>query len=174
MDLFFFVPALESLGKWARQLVAESIGKEFDRDGRTIHNGITPTVSIGSVDLHSVAQLNFGGPKDKWTMLVSARSHELKEKASGWSKLADIPEVSPGEVFDAILAGTRAAYAKRDLPLLHVELSSVSPYTIGAWMAWFMIATYISSEIMNLNAFDQPAVEDYKRATREHLSHHKQ
>jgi glucose-6-phosphate isomerase len=57
------------------------------------------------------------------------------------------------------------------LPLLEVELPQVSPYVLGAWMAWMMAAVYIASEILNVNAFDQPAVEDYKQATRMYLAH---
>ena len=65
-DNFIFLPQLESLGKWYRQLLGESIGK----DGK----GITPTVSIGSTDLHSVGQLYLGGPKDKITTFISSEN----------------------------------------------------------------------------------------------------
>lgn len=172
MDLFLFDPALESLGKWARQLIAESLGKEHDRDGRTVRAGVTPTVSIGSVDLHSMAQLIFGGPKDKWTMLVSVReSGSSTHPANGFVSLAHLDGRTPTEVHRAILSGVRAAYAKNSLPLLDVELPQASPYTLGAWMAWMMSAVYFASEIMNVNAFDQPAVEDYKQATRTYLAH---
>jgi glucose-6-phosphate isomerase len=172
MDLFFFDPALESLGKWARQLIAESLGKEHDRDGRTLRSGVTPTVSVGSVDLHSMAQLVFGGPKDKWTMLVSVRESGVSTlPANGFVSLAGLDGRTPTEVHRAILSGVRAAYAKNSLPLLEVELPRVSPYVLGAWMAWMMAAVYIASEILNVNAFDQPAVEDYKQATRMYLAH---
>ncbi len=61
-DTFFFLPQLESIGKWYRQLTGESLGKELDLQGKKVHAGITPTVSIGSTDLHSVGQLYLGGP----------------------------------------------------------------------------------------------------------------
>ncbi len=66
-DSFFFHPELESVGKWYRQLTGESVGKEKDLNGKEIHAGITPTVSLGSTDLHSLAQLFLGGPTDKIT-----------------------------------------------------------------------------------------------------------
>ncbi len=69
-DNFVFNSELESLGKWYRQLMGESIGKEHDLDGNKIHAGITPTVSVGSTDLHSVGQLYLGGPKDKITTFI--------------------------------------------------------------------------------------------------------
>ena len=66
-DLFLFANDLESLGKWCRQLMAESLGKEFNKKGEKVNIGITPIVSIGSTDLHSMAQLYLGGPYDKFT-----------------------------------------------------------------------------------------------------------
>lgn len=172
MDLFFFDPALESLGKWARQLIAESLGKTLDLDGRTVRAGITPSVSIGSTDLHSMAQLVFGGPRDKWTMFVTVReSVQCYEMGNGLSALAGIEGKTAAEVFRAIIAGVQRAYATHDLPLLSVELPTTTAYVIGAWMIWMMIAVAVAAEMLHVNAFDQPAVEDYKRATREYLAH---
>lgn len=173
LDLFFFDPAFESLGKWARQLISESLGKKHDRDGRTVHAGVTPTVSIGSTDLHSMAQLVYAGPRDKWTMLVTVKGAPSHFTSDGFISLAHFNGRSAEEVFRAIVAGTRAAYAKNDLPLLDVELPAASPFVVGAWMAWMMAAVYIAGEILNIDPFDQPAVEDYKQATKAYLAHHR-
>ena len=67
-NTFVFDPDLESLGKWYRQLLAESIGKSHDV-------GVTPIVSIGSTDLHSMAQLYLAGPHDKFTNFIT-RPHQ--------------------------------------------------------------------------------------------------
>jgi glucose-6-phosphate isomerase len=64
---------LESLGKWYRQLMGESLGKEFDLKGRQIFIGITPTYCIGSTDLHSMGQQYLGGPFDTFTTFVSIK-----------------------------------------------------------------------------------------------------
>ena len=53
-----------------RQLVAESLGKEYNTSNKQVLVGITPTVSIGSIDLHSVGQLYLGGPYDKFTTFI--------------------------------------------------------------------------------------------------------
>lgn len=73
-DTFLFSVDLESMGKWYRQLMGESIGKTRTYDG--MHTGITPTVSIGSTDLHSVAQLYLGGPRDKFTTFVRVEENK--------------------------------------------------------------------------------------------------
>src|SRR5690606_20928583 len=49
-DTFLYDPALEGIGKWYRQLLAESIGKAVNRSKQVVHTGITPLVSIGSTD----------------------------------------------------------------------------------------------------------------------------
>ena len=53
--------------------MAESLGKEFNKKGETVNTGITPVVSIGSTDLHSMAQLYLGGPYDKFTTFLSSK-----------------------------------------------------------------------------------------------------
>ncbi len=73
-DSFIFATDFEGAGKWYRQLVAESVGKEFNYAGTVrLRAGFTPTTSIGSTDLHSVGQLYFGGPRDKFFRIVSIK-----------------------------------------------------------------------------------------------------
>lgn len=72
-DLFLVGNDLESVGKWYRQLMGESIGKEFNKDKKRVLEGITPTVSLISVDLHSMAQIYLGGPYDKFTTFVDVK-----------------------------------------------------------------------------------------------------
>ena len=56
-DLFVFAPDLFMLGNWYKQLIGESLGKKIDREGKIVEVGFTPVVSVGTTDLHSVAQL---------------------------------------------------------------------------------------------------------------------
>ncbi|MDP3964271.1 MAG: hypothetical protein Q8Q20_01245 [bacterium] len=167
-DLFVFRPQLESYGKWLRQLTGESVGKEFDLDGRSAHTGITPTVSVGSTDLHSVGQLYLGGPRDKVTTFVYADpgmtltlpANLVNQLVAG---LADRPIKDP---LEAILDGTIEAYAKRALPFMTVRLGQLSEFVMGELMQWKMIETMLLAKLMNVNAFDQPNVEEYKQITR--------
>jgi len=79
-DFFPFSLDMKSLGLWYRQLLAESIGKEYARDGSRVNVGITPTVSVGSTDLHSLVQLHLGGPRNTITTFVTVqkRRHDLQ------------------------------------------------------------------------------------------------
>ena len=171
-NIFLFNPELESLGKWERQLIGESIGKERDIDGNVIRAGITPIVSIGSTDLHSMAQLYFGGPKDKFTMLVHAPMNELlrlPEEGVFHGLVEGLPGKTPNDIMQAIIGGVRAAYKKNDLPFMDVEFAEISPRSLGAYLMWRMITIMYLAKFLHVNAFDQPNVEDYKTTTKELL-----
>jgi len=171
INFFFFHPELESLGKWSRQLYAESLGKMTSRGGKTIHAGITPIVSIGSTDLHSMAQLYFAGPRDKFTVaLFSPQIHArystteyLGELHASW-KTAD-----PQVVMKAIYSGVLSAYNDHELPFAEIIAPQLNLYTIGAYMMMEMITVVLLSTLLDVNPYDQPNVEDYKKFTRTHL-----
>ncbi|MBI2024935.1 MAG: SIS domain-containing protein [Candidatus Harrisonbacteria bacterium] len=165
-DLFIFEPDLEMIGKYCRQLIGESLGK----DGK----GITPTVSIGTADLHSVGQLYLGGPKDKFTTFLSVKNHGadfvIPNKTSIAELVPDLAEKKFSEALAATLNGVKAAYRKKDLPFSAIELAEISEGTIGAFLAMKMLETVYLGKLLNVNAFDQPAVESYKEETRKLLS----
>ena len=173
-DTFVFQSELESLGKWYRQLLGESIGKEHDVTGAVVHTGITPTVSVGSTDLHSVGQLYLGGPANVQTTFVSvAPQHALCVPTD--RRFASIVEMITSQSTDAIggaiLAGTQAAYQKQRRPFVTVELAAVSAYELGAFMQWKMIEVMYLGQLLRVNPFDQPHVELYKTETKRILSH---
>jgi glucose-6-phosphate isomerase len=172
LDFFFFDPRFESLGKWTRQLWGESLGKSTDREGRPVHKGILPTVSIGTEDLHSMLQFYFGGPRDRMTVFVPP-SISLGAKVSEHPFNALIPGLEGRdmkEVLDAIYVGVRSAYREHGLAAMEVKPSDFGAKFIGAFMQWQMCAVAALGDSWDVNAFDQPNVEDYKKVTREILA----
>lgn len=164
-DTFIFEPDLEWVGKWYRQLVGESLGK----DG----TGMTPTVSIGTTDLHSVAQLYLGGPKDKFTTFISIKNHgkdfSIPTKSGADELVEDISGKKFGVLLDAVLAGVKKAYQKQNLPFAEIELADLSERTLGAFLQMKMMEVVYLAKLMGVNAFDNPAVELYKEETRKLL-----
>ena len=136
-NTFFFHPELESLGTWYRQLLAESIGK----NGK----GITPTVSLGTTDLHSVGQLYLGGPRDTITTFVNAPTNRA---------------------MTAIYEGVKKTYQNRGIPFMEILLPDLSPHSLGAFMQFKMMEVVLLAKLLNVNAFDQPDVDAYKTAAR--------
>ncbi len=172
-NIFHFAPELESLGKWERQLIAESLGKEKDIMGKVVHTGITPIVSIGSTDLHSMAQLYFGGPRDKFTMLVGVQSvsvSRVAEKPLLYGLVSGIEGKTASDVMSAIFQGVVLAYKRHRLPFAEVSLPPPSPHVLGAYLQWRMLTVIHLATLMHVNPYDQPSVEDYKEGTRAVLS----
>ena len=70
---------------------------------------------------------------------------------------------------EAIFDGVKGAYEKNKLPFSVVRLKDISPHTLGLYMEWRMATVVYLAKLMNVNPFDQPNVEDYKKVTREIL-----
>jgi len=69
-----YINALNNLGNWYQQLVAESLGKKG--------KGINPTLSFGPKDHHSLLQLYLDGPKDKFFTFFNSSQKEDKFKVA--------------------------------------------------------------------------------------------
>jgi len=173
-DLFLFSNDMEAIGKWHRQLMAESLGKEFSRKGRKVNVGITPTVSIGSTDLHSVAQLYLGGPYDKFTTFVRVERNKtdlLVPKMEGHAELVPgIRGKSLNTIMDAIFEGTKIAFKRDKRPFIEVTLPDKSEYSIGQFLQFKMMETIYLGYLLGVQPFDQPDVESYKKEARRILS----
>jgi glucose-6-phosphate isomerase len=168
-DNFFFHPELESVGKWYRQLMGESVGKEQSLLGEVVHAGITPTVSLGSTDLHSVGQLYLGGPKDKLTTFVSAKQSAAVQVPTERVFPDLVPMISgksAADIMSAILAGVKIAYQKAELPFMEVVLDTVDEESIGAFLQFKMLEMMYLGQLLGVNSFDQPNVESYKIETK--------
>jgi glucose-6-phosphate isomerase len=164
-DNFIFLPQLESLGKWYRQLMGESIGKEG--------KGITPTVSIGSTDLHSVGQLYLGGPKDKITTFIYGNGTKYNATVPTVTSFGLIDVISNKHIhtiMNAIVEGTKIAYQKQGLPFMEIILDTVSEVELGRFMQFKMMEMMFLGKLFEVNTFDQPHVELYKIETKKILS----
>lgn len=132
LDFFIFNSELEDLGKWCRQLIAESLST------------FTPTVSLGPTDLHSMLELYLGGPKDRFTIFVRS----LKEIDQS--------------INESSYENTVAAYEKAGLPFEKYEMDEISEYNLGKFMSFMINLTLELAKLLDINPYDQPAVEKYK------------
>jgi glucose-6-phosphate isomerase len=163
--LMTYVDQLEPLGRWFRQLWAESLGKK----GR----GSTPINSVGTVDQHSQLQLYLDGPKDK---LFTVITHPLNwvgdrvsteiSKSIGFDFMAGR---TMGQLMDAEQNATIQVLKENNCPTRVIDLSEVSPEVVGGLMVQFIIETILTADILGVNCFDQPAVERGKVLTKQRL-----
>ena len=176
-DTFLFSQDLESFGKWYRQLMGESIGKQFARDGSEVFTGMTPTVSIGSSDLHSMAQLYLGGPIDKFTTFIRVTANKYSVALPDFQEydalVSDIQQRSLHEIMNAIYTGTQRAYQLKNRPYAEIILPDKTASSLGQVMQMKMMEMMYLGALLKVNPFDQPNVEDYKRETRQILKQEK-
>lgn len=165
-NVFIFSERLKAFGEWYRQLIAESLGK----GGK----GITPIISMGPADLHSMAQLYFDGPQDKLTTFISIKNQSADFKVSKADNLEELVSGIGGkslkEIMESILEGVKLAYRKKRMPFLEIEFENLSEESLGALMAEKMMETIYLAKLLKVDAFDQPAVELYKKEVRKILS----
>lgn len=172
-DTFIFSVALASLGAWYRQLSAESVGKAYDKNNKLINTGVLPTISIGSTDLHSVAQLYLAGPYNRFTTFVAVEHNQTNINVPNYKKFEmlapNIQAKSLSTIMHAILEGTKKAYLNDNRPFISITLPEKSAYYIGQFMQMKMIEIMYLGFLLQVNPFDQPHVENYKKETRKLL-----
>lgn len=151
------------LAKWWRQSWAESLGK----DGK----GSTPVLSLGTVDQHSQLQLFLGGPNDKaFTLLLRETAGEgVRLAETGIDGLKSLTGHTLGSLLEAQGRATAEALVRKGAPLRVFELARLDDYTFGMLFMHLALEIMLSAELMGVNAFDQPAVEESKQIARDYL-----
>jgi glucose-6-phosphate isomerase len=174
-DNFYFSTDLESVGKWYRQLMGESIGKEWNREHtRQVHMGITPTVSIGSTDLHSMAQLYFGGPNDKFFTMVTVERWRcdpaVPEMRDYDALVPNIQKRRLSAIMATIADSVAITLYKRQRSYCRIRLADTREESIGALLQLHMFEMIYLAALFEVNPFDQPNVEEYKVETKRILA----
>jgi glucose-6-phosphate isomerase len=154
-----FHPELASLCEWWKQLAGESEGKNG--------TGLFPASAVMSTDLHSLGQLLQEGPRGILeTFLSAARPRAdvtIPADEGDEDGLNYLAGRRLSDVNRTAFAGTREAHAAGGLPILTIETDSVVPGSVGELFVFFEIAISISARLLDVNPFNQPGVEEYKR-----------
>jgi len=164
-----YADSLKLIADWFAQLWAESLGKKTDNSGKVIHAGQTPVKALGVTDQHSQVQLYTEGPFDKMLVLIGV---EKFKKTMTIPKLyGDIPSlgflggITQNELIHTEQAATEYALLKAGKMNMTITLPEVNEFTLGQLLYMFEVATAFAGELLNINAFDQPGVEEGKNAT---------
>lgn len=164
-----YADSLKYMSDWYAQLWAESLGKRFDRDGREVFCGQTPVKALGVTDQHSQIQLYTQGPFDK--IVTFLKVDQFRKDIGipcGFEYIEDISFLAGktfGQLLEAERRATEYALCKAKRPNMTIALSRVNEFSVGALLYFFMMATAIAGKMLNINAYDQPGVEEGKKAT---------
>ena len=147
--IFNYDSSLKDLGYWYQQLLAESLGKKG--------KGINPTLSFGPKDHHSLLQLYLEGPKDKFFTFFN-----FSEKGSKENKKIE-------SIIQAQCRAVKNIFNSKKIPFRQITFGKKSENELGKIFTFFVLETILLSRLMNINPFDQPAVEEVKIETKKLL-----
>lgn len=152
-------PKLHFLAEWWKQLYGESEGKD--------HKGIFPASVDNSTDLHSMGQWIQDGERTIFETVISveAQQHSVIIPAddANLDGLNYIANRRVDEVNKMAELGTRIAHVDGGVPNLRITMPELKEIYLGQLIYFFEIACGISGYILEVNPFNQPGVEDYKR-----------
>ena len=157
-------PKSEDLFYWYQQLVAESLGKS--------KKGLLPIISNMPKDNHSVMQLYLDGFKNNFFTFFHVKENN-SSKIINKTILNSKNYLKNKKLKDIIFAQKRATeniFDKKNIPFRSFEIKKRDEKTLGELFNFFILETILLSKAMNLNPYNQPAVELIKNQTKIILS----
>ena len=160
---------LKYFADWYCQIWAESLGKEVDNDGNYVYAGQTPVKSLGVTDQHSQVQLYTEGPFDKVVTFLAVGNYRKEVVISEGCE--DIPDVhflcghTMNELIDAERRATEYALTVKGRLNHTIVLPEINAFTIGELIYYFEMETAFAGEMLHVNTYNQPGVENGKNAT---------
>ena len=153
----------ENLFKWYQQLVAESLGKK--------NIGILPIVSIMPRDNHSVMQLYLDGFKNNFFTFFYVYDSKFDKIRN--SKILFQQDYLKNKNSSSILYAQKKAtenvFINKNIPFRSFEVKKRDEKTLGELFCFFILETILIGKALNLNPYDQPAVELIKKETKKLL-----
>lgn len=164
-----YADGLINTAEWYAQLWAESLGKRYNAKSEVVEVGQTPVRAVGVTDQHSQVQLYTEGPADKIITFIEVKNFNttLKIPVSP-IHIADCAYLE-GQLFNKLIAselrGTMYAVDKGGKMSNLITIDKVDAYNFAALLYFFEMATAAAGEVLEIDAFDQPGVEEGKIAT---------
>jgi glucose-6-phosphate isomerase len=145
--------------EWWKQLYGESEGKE--------NKGIFPASVNFTADLHSMGQYIQEGERILFETVISVsnpdRHLSIPEDEGNLDQLNYLAGKRINEVNQMAELGTLLAHIDGGVPNLRIEIPSINEYHLGELVYFFEIACGISGYLLEVNPFNQPGVEAYKK-----------
>ena len=154
-----FQPKLHFFAEWWKQLFGESEGKD--------NKGIFPAACDFTTDLHSMGQWIQEGERSIFETVISIEEPENKLLFPHDEENLDGLNFLEGKRIDDVNKmaelGTRLAHVDGGVPNIRISVPRLNAYYIGQLIYFFEIACGISGNLLQVNPFNQPGVEAYKK-----------
>jgi len=166
---WFYSSECYHLRPWIHQLWAESLGKSKSRKGHDVFASV-PFVAIGPQDQHSIQQQVLDGRFKKACVFFSIDGvdHSVKTARSRFEN-SYWENQSSLSIIRKQAKSTYLACEEKKIPSLFFEFPEMNAYQLGFLLQWFQLLVGTLGEALDINAFDQPAVEIGKKLTKEAL-----
>ena len=155
---------LNDLGYWYQQLVAESLGKKG--------KGINPMLSFGPKDHHSLLQLYLEGPRDKFfTFFNSSKKENIIKVSNNFipNNMKFLKNKNLEFIVNAQCKATKNIFKLKKIPFRQITFNKKNEDELGKVFTFFVLETILLARLMNVDPFDQPAVEEVKIETKKFL-----
>jgi len=143
--------------RYLQQLIMESLGKQYDLEGRVVEQGITVYGNKGSTDQHAYVQQLREGVNNFFVTFIRVLE-------DGGDELELEPGVRTGDYLDGFLLGTRAALTENGRESMMITIRRVDARSVGALIALYERAVGFYASLVRINAYHQPGVEAGKKA----------
>ena len=157
--LVSYEPRLQYIAEWWKQLYGESEGK----DGK----GIFPASDIFTTDLHSMGQYIQDGLRNLFETIISVEKPTKEIRIpladSDLDQLNYIAGKRLSEVNHTAETATILAHVDGGVPNIIIQIPEISASTIGELIYFFEMGCALSGYMLEVNPFDQPGVEAYKK-----------
>lgn len=176
-EIEVFMPYADSLkpvAEWYIQLLAESLGKRHNRDGKNEFYGRTPIVAVGTTDMHAQTQQHQDGKRDKVVQFVRVKEWQddpvIPNAFPDFNGLAQIAGVRMSQALDVALEANALALSGDERFNASISLPKINAYHLGELLYMLALSVAYEGELANVNAFDQPGVEAYKKIMTKRLA----
>ena len=159
---------LKYVGDWYCQLWAESLGKNEDLKGSPINNGPTPIKAVGATDQHSQVQLFNEGCNDKLITFIRVDNFETTleiPQIFSYTGIGYLGGKTMNTLMNAEADSTKVSLSDYSRPTVTITLPKIDGYHMGQLLYMLEVQTAIAGALYNINAFNQPGVEQYKNYT---------
>ena len=158
---------LKSVSEWYIQLLAESLGKQFNKEGKEVCYGRTPVVAVGTTDMHAQTQQHQEGKLNKIVQFIRIEKWEndliIPNVFPEAQKLSDISGVTMGQALEVARESNADALASNHRFNACFTLPELTPYHLGELLYMLAMSIAYEGEMADVDAFNQPGVEAYKR-----------
>ena len=154
----------QSLFNWYQQLIAESLGKN--------KKGILPIISNMPKDNHSVMQLYLDGFNNNFYTFFFVNENNstrintnfFKNNSFSYLKNKNLNQIKLSQKL-----ATENVFQKKNIPFRSFTIFKRDEKTLGELFSFFILETILIGKMLNLNPYDQPAVELIKNETKKIL-----